>query len=345
MVTNADDFSSKAEVIISSAAPGLFTVSGVGKGEGIILDSDLLTPAPFDPSNGKRRISIFTTGVRRASALSVTIGGQATVVEHVGRSELAGLDEIHVLLPVQLSGAGTATLSINADGITSNPVSVKIGGVPPVSQDRVVISQIYGGGGNSGAPFRNDFIEIFNAGSTPVNLAGWSVQYASATASTWSGTPLSAIVLAPGQHFLIQQVGGNNGAALPTSDATGTIAMAAGAGKVALVKTTAALTGACPTDSNIVDFAGYGTTASCFRGTGAAPAASNTNAAVRTGNGCTDTRNNATDFTLAPANPLNTSAPFNPCTITESVLTYFSNAFAQRRNHNSAPALRLRRFP
>jgi uncharacterized protein (TIGR03437 family) len=345
VATNADGFSSKADAVISAAAPGVFTVSADGKGEGIILDSDLLTPAPFDPSNGQRRISIFTTGVRRASALSVTIGGQATVLEHVGRSELAGLDEIHVLLPVQLSGAGTATLSINADGITSNPVSVKIGGVPPVSQDRVVISQIYGGGGNSGAPFRNDFIEIFNAGSTPVNLAGWSVQYASATASTWSGTPLSAIVLAPGQHFLIQQAGGNNGAALPTSDATGTIAMAAGAGKVALVKTTAALTGACPTDSNIVDFAGYGTTASCFRGTGAAPAASNTNAAVRTGNGCTDTRNNATDFTLAPANPRNTSAPFNPCTITESVLTYFSNAFAQRRNHNSAPALRLRRFP
>jgi len=26
----------------------------------------------------------------------------------------------------------------------------------------LVISQVYGGGGNSGAPFRNDFIEIFN---------------------------------------------------------------------------------------------------------------------------------------------------------------------------------------
>ncbi len=345
VVTNADGFSSKADATISAAAPGVFTVSADGKGEGIILDSDLLTRGTFDPSNGQRRLSIFLTGVRQAQSVSVMIGGQATVVENVGRSELAGLDEIHVLLPQTLSGSGTTTLIVDADGIQSNPVSVKIGGVPPVSQDKVVISQIYGGGGNSGAPFRNDFIELFNAGSTPVNLAGWSVQYASATASTWSSTPLTSITLAPGQHYLIQQAGGNNGAALPTPDATGTIAMAAGAGKVALVKNTTALTGACPSDPNIVDFAGYGATANCFRGTGAAPAASNTNAAIRTGNGCTDTRNNAADFTLAPPNPRNLSAPLNQCTITESVLTYFSNAFAQRRNHNSATALRLRRFP
>src|ERR1051326_1621522 len=49
----------------------------------------------------------------------------------------------------------------------------------------VVISQVYGGGGNSGAPFRNDFIEIFNRGTTTVSLSGWSVQYASSTGSTW----------------------------------------------------------------------------------------------------------------------------------------------------------------
>jgi uncharacterized protein (TIGR03437 family) len=375
IVTNADGFSSKANAIINAAAPGVFTVSADGKGEGIILDSDFLTPGPFDPSNGQRRISIFATGVRHANSISVMIGGQATVVEHVGRSELAGLDEIHVLLPVQLSGTGTATLSINADGIQSNPVSVKIGGTPPISQDKVVISQIYGGGGNSGAPFRNDFIEIFNAGGTSVNLTGWSVQYASATASTWSSTPLTSVILAPGQHYLIQQAGGNNGAALPTPDASGTIAMAAGAGKVAVVKRTTTLTGACPGDSNIVDFVGYGTTANCFRGTAAAPAASNTNAATRAANGCTDTRNNTTDFTLAPPNPRNTTAPPTPCAVTairlrrasvgtrargrpqspidnlENTCPYeletlrLAHAFAQRRNHNSAPALRLRRFP
>ena len=45
----------------------------------------------------------------------------------------------------------------------------------------VVISQVYGGGGNSGATYVDDFIEIFNRGSTAVNLSGWSLQYAPAT--------------------------------------------------------------------------------------------------------------------------------------------------------------------
>ena len=36
----------------------------------------------------------------------------------------------------------------------------------------VVISQLYGGGGNSGATLTNDFIEIFNPTQGPVSLTG-----------------------------------------------------------------------------------------------------------------------------------------------------------------------------
>lgn len=36
----------------------------------------------------------------------------------------------------------------------------------------VVISQVYGGGGNAGATLRQDFIEVFNAGDTPADLSG-----------------------------------------------------------------------------------------------------------------------------------------------------------------------------
>ena len=67
----------------------------------------------------------------------------------------------------------------------------------------VVISQVYGGGGNSGATFKNDFIELFNRGSADVDLAGWSVQYASATGTSWAATPLSGTIK-PGQHYLVQ---------------------------------------------------------------------------------------------------------------------------------------------
>jgi hypothetical protein len=46
-----------------------------------------------------------------------------------------------------------------------------------VSTD-VVISQVYGGGGNSGATYQNDFVELYNRSSSPVSLTGWSINYA-----------------------------------------------------------------------------------------------------------------------------------------------------------------------
>src|SRR6185369_4206008 len=156
---------------------------------------------------------------------------------------------------------------------------------------------------------------IFNAGNTTINLNGWSVQYASATASTWSATSLTAVNLLPGQYYLIQESsGGSNGVVLTSPDATGTIAMAAGSGKVALVKNSTALTGACPSDANFVDFLGYGNTANCFGGSAPAVAPSNTNALARSSNGCANTRNNVADFALAPPNPRNTSFLPRICT-------------------------------
>ena len=316
LVTNAEGLSSRAEAIISSAAPGVFTVTGDGRGDAIILDADTLTIAPFDPSNGKLRLSIFATGVIQATHVSVTINAKPTVVESVSSTSFSGLDQINVLVPADLRGAGRSVLIVTADGLQSNLVSVLISGSPsptptptPESSPNIVISQVFGGGGNSGAPFRNDFIEIFNRGNTSVNLSGWSVQYASATASTWSVTSLTSVILLPGQYYLIQESsGGSTGATLSAPDATGTIAMAAGSGKVALMKISTALTGACPNDPNIIDLVGYGSTANCFRGSGPTPAASNTSAILRAASGCTDTRNNNADFMLSPPNPRNISS-------------------------------------
>jgi uncharacterized protein (TIGR03437 family) len=184
----------------------------------------------------------------------------------------------------------------------------------PTPEATVVISQIFGGGGNSGAQFRNDFIEIFNRGQAPIDLSGWSIQYASAAAATWSVTTLTPTTLAPGQYLLVQEAsGGANGQTLPSPDVAGTIAMAAAAGKVALVRTSVALTGTCPSDTNILDFVGYGSTANCFRGSGPSLAPSNTNAILRGANGCTDTQRNANDFATAAPNPRNTSAAVNQC--------------------------------
>ncbi len=181
--------------------------------------------------------------------------------------------------------------------------------VPPptraVSPD-IVISQVYGGGGNAGATLKNDFIELYNRGGSAVDVTGWTVQYAAFTGTSWQRTALAGTVQ-PDSYFLVQEAAGAGGSVdLPTPNAIGTIAMSATAGKVALVNNATLLTGSCPT--GLVDFVGYGPTANCSE---TAPTAvlSNTTAALRKSDGAQDTDNNSTDFTIGAPNPRNTPPP------------------------------------
>ena len=100
----------------------------------------------------------------------------------------------------------------------------------------VVISEVYGGGGNAGALYTNDFIELYNTTASPIDLSASAVQYrgALAGASSWVKTNLTGSIPANG-YFLIQQAAGAGGTvALPTPNVIGTIAMGAGGGVVAL---------------------------------------------------------------------------------------------------------------
>ena len=177
----------------------------------------------------------------------------------------------------------------------------------------VVISQVYGGGGNTGATFTNDFIEIFNRGTSPVSLSGWAVQYASSAGTTWAVTPLTNVTLQPGQYYLIQEAAGAGGTTpLPAPDATGSTAMSATNAKVALTNSTTALSGSgCPFGASVVDFVGYGT-ANCAEGTAVA-ALTNTTAALRANGGCNETDSNSVDFATGAPDPRNTNDNFNPC--------------------------------
>jgi hypothetical protein len=181
----------------------------------------------------------------------------------------------------------------------------------------IVISQIYGGGGNVNAPYRNDYIELFNPSDVALPLDGWSVQYAAATGNSFTNAANLSGSLAPGQYYLVQLAsGGGTGVALPPPDATGTTNLAAAAGKVILASTTTGLpcnggSTCTPTDlANIIDLVGYGTTADTYEGAGAAPAMSNTIADLRNGSSCNDTNHNAADFTAGTPNPHNTT--FSP---------------------------------
>ena len=193
---------------------------------------------------------------------------------------------------------------------------------------QVRISQAYGGGGNSGATFRNDFIELYNAGANTVSLSGWSIQYANATASTgsYTVTTLSGSI-GPKKYYLIQQATGSGGTQnLPTPDATGTINMTATGFRLALVSNTTALAvTSLANAAGIIDFVGASSTASTYEGTGPAPAPSNTTAILRKDGGETDTDNNSSDFTSTAPNPRNSASAVNPSIATSATsLNQFS---------------------
>jgi hypothetical protein len=179
----------------------------------------------------------------------------------------------------------------------------------------VVISQVYGGGGNSGSTYTNDFIELYNRGTTTVDLTGWSVQYASAASSSpWGATPLSGTI-APGHYYLIKESQGAGGTTpLPSPEVTtGTSLMSATAGKVALMTTTTTIaTGTCPTGATLVDLVGYSSTATCSE-TSPTGTLSNTTAAIRKNGGCQDTDVNSNDFIVSGPIPRNGSSTVNTC--------------------------------
>lgn len=209
-----------------------------------------------------------------------------------------------------------ATVDANAPGgIKSLPVSIadsqgrtgsgSIALTVQAPANHIVISQLYGGGGNASATYRNDYVELYNPTSAPVNTAGWSIQYTSSTGTSWTNRQPLGGIIGPGQYYLISLAsGGATGATLPPANIVGEINMSATSGKLALLKNGTFLTGPCPTaNPNVVDFVGYGTAANCHEGADNAPAPSNTSAIFRKGGGAIDTDSNIADFLASTPSP------------------------------------------
>ena len=219
---------------------------------------------------------------------------------------------------------------VSACFVLANNSSAESDSKPLASENlaspNIVIYQLYGGGGNSGASqFSHDFLVLSNRSDSAVSLDGWSTQYASSSGSNWLVTPLSNVMLQPGQYYLIQYAtNGNGGASLPTPDLVAPPVMvgsntfipnmSSSNGKLALVNSTNQLPAStCPSDPSIVDLVGYGS-ASCFEGQPASGLSSST-AVIRNEEGCEDTDNNSDDFSTGSPMPRNTSSSRNTCDI------------------------------
>lgn len=173
----------------------------------------------------------------------------------------------------------------------------------------LVISQFQAGGGTAD----DEFIEIKNIGSEPVDLNGHRVVYRSSTGTNDVG-PMAvwttSTLLLPGQHYLIASTSYDGGVTpdMTYSPSTCSCSMSAFNGGLA-IRNGAQNTG------TIIDAVGWGTSATniFFEGTRTnAPA--NGSGQVRASSGCQDTDNNSADFSnLNPAAARNTSTTFTAC--------------------------------
>ncbi len=245
-----------------------------------------------------------STGISVAADLT-SIGGSAVQAFNDDGGNVFSYTA--TVAPATAPGPKSLPVSIlDAQNRTGNTnIALTVAPPPPT---HVVISQVYGGGGNAGAPYNRDFVELYNPHNVTFDLTGWSLQYTSATGDSWEFTtqPLGGTI-GPGEYLLVALASGATGAALPAPNISGSINMSATTGKVALVSNFDPLVGSCPiVDPDLVDFVGYGTGANCAEGLNA-PAPSNANAIFRKNGGATDTDNNASDFVAAAPNPRRTA--------------------------------------
>lgn len=178
--------------------------------------------------------------------------------------------------------------------------------------DHVVISQIYGGGGNSKAIYKSDFIELYNPTKEDVSLEGWSVQWLGKIPfSTYNPgtdgkllTKLTGTIKAGG-YYLIKEADGDNkdnAPELPEPDAVGIIAMAAKEGAAVLSNDSEKISG--KDDENLVDLVGVGGAKEYE--TSPVGEMSNSTAAIRK-DPAVDTDNNKEDFKIGTAEAHNSS--------------------------------------
>ncbi|WP_298152525.1 YDG domain-containing protein [Flavobacterium sp.] len=232
-----------------------------------------------------------------------------------------------VTAALTLGGADAAKYTLTQPtGLTAD--------ITPLVVNRLVISQVYGGGGNTSATYQNDFVELFNPTGAVINLNNYTVQYTSATGTgNWSSTGnLGNVNVQPGKYFLIKLASAAAIGATFTSDFTSPgINMSATAGKVALTNTTTLLSGGNPSSTAIVDLFGFGGTATAFEGSPATALSGNVNSYQRNSFGCVDTNNNNSDFTnsnIASVRSSATAANYcNPTIIGTATATAFTTTY------------------
>ncbi len=132
-VTSSTGAQSGNVTIDTNAAPGLFSLFGTGTRDGAILNAITFLLGDFSTrtANSPTYLALFATGLNTAAPPSVTIGGIPVQVVFYGAAPCcAGLQQINLMLPDSLAGAGRVPVVLtSATGHASNTVQVVL--LPP----------------------------------------------------------------------------------------------------------------------------------------------------------------------------------------------------------------------
>ncbi|MFZ4725131.1 MAG: S8 family serine peptidase [Paludibacter sp.] len=205
------------------------------------------------------------------------------------------------------------------------------------SYPAVMITQVYGGGGNSGATYKSDFIEFLNTTDSDINISGWCLYYIAATSSSTSQKfefPANTIIKA-GKFFALK--GGEGAGTQPAwnviFDGTCTLNLSGSTGKILLLTSNATFTLSTPptideiiNNINFMDYVPFGTTAIPIWGSAMASNTTSTTSAKRKYmNGAFQyTKNIGNDFEVVTAEPRNSTITSNLNPIDNSEITLFA---------------------
>ncbi|MBI1189958.1 MAG: hypothetical protein GC200_04660 [Tepidisphaera sp.] len=317
---NFNDFNTAFPQPMNRASGGFLAGYPGSSAAAVCAGSDITLTDAVSPASG-------STGIQVTADVSSIIGqpGSVTLFDDGTHGDVQANDGIYTLTYTVPSTASQGNRTVNftvsdAQGhtsVSSLPLAIANCSNSPAP---VVISQVYGGGGNAFSGYSGDFAVLFNRSSSPVNLTGWSFQSARVSDAGFDSriVNLSGII-GPGEYRLIvTNQPSATGAALPPADFTPAtlFGMESSFGRVALVST-GNLLHSDYTRFDVVDLVGYGQLAQSFEGVGPTPALDDIHSAVRKNGGCQDTNQNAVDFdvVLATDLPNFSGSPTNACPV------------------------------
>lgn len=211
-VTNANNVASTGTLTVVRSSPGIFSAKATGLGTAAAQTTfdGAVYQNTFNTDGSEKEVSagtkdkpnvlvLYTTGIRNtpaanpndgngvAEAVTVKIQGIPATVLYAGPAPgYAGLDQVNVIIPPELSGLGSVNVRIRANNRDSNTVTIKIGGdIPDVRATPITLGQSF-----NGALTADDQVQAGSQGNT-FFFDAYSFQ--TTTANTAIGVDLRSI--------------------------------------------------------------------------------------------------------------------------------------------------------